>query len=188
LLKPIEEFAKHIAITGFKNVKIKDVEEFLEKINREKPANVEVQFFDAELVATWQHLYFAVLNALTAFKNKQNISKALAIEIMLYASAQRQIRKAMELIGIKPNSSKIVVIAVGEDPKTVETALSIVSKHVEAERDENILEVTDAKAKKIQEAFEISDLEIETVAKGDDLKGALVDLVIERMALLSVQH
>jgi hypothetical protein len=70
----------------------------------------------------------------------------------------------------------------------VETALSIVSKHVEAERDENILEVTDAKAKKIQEAFEISDLEIETVAKGDDLKGALVDLVIERMALLSVQH
>jgi hypothetical protein len=70
----------------------------------------------------------------------------------------------------------------------VETALSIVSKHVEAERDENILEVTDAKAKKIQEAFEISDLEIETVAKEGDLKRALVDLVIERMALLSVQH
>ncbi|MGB9713741.1 MAG: KEOPS complex subunit Cgi121 [Candidatus Bathyarchaeales archaeon] len=188
MLKPIEEFAKYMAITGFKNVKIKDVEEFLEKINREKPASVDVQFFDAELVATWQHLYFAVLNALTAFKNKQNISKTLAIEIMLYASAQRQIRKAMELIGIKPNLSKIAVIAVGEDPETVKTAVSTVLKHANAKQDDGVLELTDAKMKEVQRVFGISDVEIETVAEGDDLKGALVDLVIERMALLSVQH
>lgn len=188
MLKLLKEFAKYIAITGFKNVKIKDVEEFLKRILKEKPANVEVQFFDAALVATWQHLYFAVLNALTAFKNKQNISKALAIEIMLYASAQRQIRKAVELIGIKPDSSEIAVIAVGEDPKTVKTALSTVLKNVNAEKDDEVLELTDAKIKEIQRVFGISNLEIETLAKGDDLKGALVDLVIERMALLSVQH
>ena len=188
MLKHLKEFAKYIGITGFKNIKIKDVAEFLEKIRKEKPANVEIQFFDAELVATWQHLYFAVLNALTAFKNKQNISKALAIEIMLYASAQRQIRKAMELIGIKPNSSEIAVVVVGENPKTVKTALSTVLKHFNAEQDNGVLELTDAKMKGIQRVFGISNLEIETIAKGDDFKEALVDLVIERMALLSVQH
>jgi KEOPS complex subunit Cgi121 len=188
LLKHIEEFSKYVAIAGFKNAKIKDVEELFRKISKEKPTNVEVQFFDATLVATWQHLYFAVLNALTAFKNKQNISKTLAIEIMLCASAQRQIRRAVELIGIKPNSSEIAAIVVGEDPKTVETTLTMISKHIKAEGDDKILELTDAKIEKIQKFFGISDLEIETVAKKDDLKEALEDLVIERMALLSVQH
>lgn len=188
MLKHIEEFSKYVAIAGFKNAKIKDIEELFRKISIEKPTNVEVQFFDASLVATWQHLYFAILNALTAFKNKQNISKTLAIETMLCASAQRQIRRAVELIGIKPNSSEIAAIAVGEEPKTVKTAMRMISKHIKAESDDKVLELTDAKMEKIQKFFGISDLEIETVAKKDDLKEALVDLVIERMALLSVQH
>lgn len=188
MLKHIEEFSKYVAITGFKNAKIKDIKELLKKISREKPQNVEVQFFDASLVATWQHLYFAVLNALTAFKNKQNISKSLTMEAMLYASAQRQIRKAVELIGIKPNSSEIATVIIGENQKTVENALSTVSKHIEAERDDKVLEVTEAKAKEIQRVFGISDLEIETVASENDSRKVLVDLVIERMALLSVQH
>ncbi|MDH5793660.1 MAG: KEOPS complex subunit Cgi121, partial [Candidatus Bathyarchaeota archaeon] len=89
MLKYIEEFGKYAAITGFRNVQIKDTEEFLKKICKKKGSNVETQFFDAKYVATWQHLYFAVLNALTAFKNKGNISKSVTMETLLYASAQR---------------------------------------------------------------------------------------------------
>lgn len=188
MLKYIEEFRKQVEITGFRNVQIKDIEGFLKIIRKEKPLNVEIQFFDAKLVATWQHLYFAALNALTAFKNKENISKSLAMETMLYASAQRQIRKAMKLLGIKPDSSKMAVLVIGEKPETVRSALSMVSKRVKTEPDDTVLELTEEKATVIQKIFGISGVELKTIVRKDDLERALTDLVIERMALLATQH
>ena len=87
------------------------------KANRkENTENVELQFFDANLIATQQHLYFAALNALQAFQNKTNISKSLAMETMLYASAQRQIQKAIQRCGIKPQTTTMAVIIIGEKP------------------------------------------------------------------------
>ena len=188
MLKQIEEFGKHVAIAGFTNVKIKDIKEFLKTIREEKPSNVEIQFFDAKLVATWQHLYFAVLNALTAFKNEENISKSLEMESMLHASAQRQIRKAMKFLGIKPNSSEVAVLVIGEKPESVESALSLVSKYFEAKRDDTILKLSKEKAAAIRKIFGITDVELETVMKKTGLEKALTDLVIERIALLATQH
>jgi len=188
LLKHIEEFGKHVVITGFRNVKIKDTEEFLEKIRQQKPSSVEIQLFDANFVASWQHLHFAVLNALTAFKNKENISKSLAMETMLYASAQRQIRKATEILGIKPDTANIAVLIIGEKPETVKSALSTVSIHVNAQQDDSVLALSTKKMRIIQKTFGISDLELKTVMKKDGLEKALTDLVIERMALLATQR
>lgn len=188
MLKYITEFGKYVAIASFRNAKIEDKEEFFKIIHKEKPSNVEIQFLNAELVATWQHLHFAVLNALTAFKNKMNISKSLAMETMTYASAQRQIRKAMELLGIKSTTSKIAMLIIGEEPETVESAVSVISKHINAEHDDTVLELSKEKATHIQKTFGISDLELKTMMKENDLEKALIDLVIERMALLATQR
>lgn len=188
MLKQIEEFGKHVTIAGFRNVRIKDIEEFFKVMRKEKPSNVEIQFFDAKFVATWQHLYFAALNALTAFKNRENISESLAMESLLYASAQRQIRKAMKLLGIKPSSSEIAVLIIGEKLESVRSALSLVSKYVKAERDDTILGLSEEKAVDIRKVFVISDVELETVMKKGGLEKALTDLVIERIALLATQH
>ncbi|MGQ9507440.1 MAG: KEOPS complex subunit Cgi121 [Candidatus Bathycorpusculaceae bacterium] len=188
MLKHLEEFEKYIIITGFKNVKIGNAEEFLKKINKEKPSNVEVQFFDAKFIATWQHLYFAALNALTAFKNKTNISKSLTIETLLYASAQRQIRKAMENLGIKRGTSEIAVLIIGEKPDMVKSALRMVSKHINAKEDESVLEMSKGKNELIKKTFGILELELKTAMKKDDLENALINLVIERMALLATQR
>ena len=78
MLRYFEEFGEYVEITGFSNVKIEDAEGFL-KSTRRGQQGTAVQFFNAELVATWQHLYFAVLNALLAFKNERNISKSVAM-------------------------------------------------------------------------------------------------------------
>lgn len=187
MLKQIREFDKHIVVTGFKNVKIKNVEEFLNAVNGEKPIGVDVQFFDARLVATWQHLYFATLNALTAFKNSENRSKSLAMETMMYASAQRQIRKAMGFIGIKPSSSTLAVLAIGEKTENVRKTISIVARCVNSKSDDTVLELTKEKTKAICKAFGIGVKEIETAAEKENSNRAIVDLVIERMALLSTQ-
>ena len=188
MLKHLEEFGKHVAIAGFRDVKIADVEKFLDTVKSKIGLDLEFQFFDARLVATWQHLYFASLNALTAFKNKSNISKSLGVEIMLYASAQRQIRKAMELIGIKKGVSEIAVLVIGRDAESVNSALSCVAELLNAKRDDKVLMLSEEKIRALKKAFEISEIEIGTVMSKDDLEKAVVDLVIERMALLSTRR
>jgi KEOPS complex subunit Cgi121 len=188
LLKKIKEYEKYVAIAGFRNVKIASIEDFLEDIQRKKKSTIEVQFFDAKLIATWQHLYFASLNALTAFKNKVNISKSLAMETMLFASAQRQIRKATELIGIKPDSSEIAVLIIGEEANAVKSAISLILKLANAEHDDDVLMLSEEKINLIRRIFEISDSELEAVMAKNDLEKALTDLIIERMALLATER
>jgi len=187
MLKYIEEAEKYVEITGFRNLGISDPEGFMRAARRELPESACVQFFDAKLVATWQHLYFAVLNALLAFKNERNVSKSVAMETMLYASAQRQIQKAIDFIGVKCASVDVAVVVIGESSESVDVLLSAVSKHIGEEPDDGVLEVSREKAEVIREAFGITDVEFEAVLEKDEVEDALVDLVIERVALLPTQ-
>lgn len=187
-MKHIEEFKIYAEISGFKNVKISQAKEFLDKVSKEKPAGVEVQFFDARRVATWQHLFFAALNALTAFKNKENISKSLAMETLLYAAAERQITRAVELVGIAATSSDVAVLIIGKEPRKIESALSMVSKNVGGQRDEKVLELSKNKAATIRRVFSILEAELRTVMEKNDVEKAMTDLVVERMALLATQR
>jgi tRNA threonylcarbamoyladenosine modification (KEOPS) complex Cgi121 subunit len=189
VLKAIREFRKSLIITGFGNARIKNVADFLKAVSADKGAGVEVQFFDARLVATWEHLYFATLDALTAFKNEENISKTLAMETMLYASVQHQITKATELAGIKPTSTEIALLVIGNTGGEAKSALAAIQARIRGQADDGILEMSEEKAKAIKKAFGISDLELEAVRKGgEEEEKALVNLVIERMALLAAQH
>jgi KEOPS complex subunit Cgi121 len=187
LLKYIEEAGKYVELTGFRNVSIKDAKEFMKTAREETQQTAWIQFFDAKLVATWQHLYFAVLNALLAFRNERNISKSVAMETMLYTSAQRQIRKAIELMGVKRHSANVAVVIIGENPDSVQAVLSVVSKRVGAEPDGTVLELTKEKTQRIRKAFGIGPNELEAVMERKNAKQALVNLVIERTALLSTQ-
>ncbi len=186
MLQYIKEHGKYVEITGYRNIVFDLAEAFL-KANRKQTQNVDIQFFDADLIATQEHLYFAVLNALQAFKNKTNLSKTPAMETMLYASAQRQIQRAIERCGIKPQTKKMALTIIGDDPKQIADALEEVTKNVGSSTiDVKVLEMTKSKAAKIRKAFEITDEEIKTVVEGSKEK-AIANLVIERVALLSTQ-
>lgn len=187
MLYHFKEYAKYVEITGYKNVRFSLAEEFLKANRKETQQNSHTQFFNAQLIATQQHLYFAVLNALEAFKNKTNISKSLAMETMLYASAQRQIQKAIQRLGIRKECADLAVVIIGESPAEIRTVLQAVTAHVCAQPDESVLEMSIGKAKKIQEAFGIKDEEVKTVMKNDDHEEAVVNLIIERAALLATQ-
>ena len=184
MIKYIDEFGYCLAITAYKNVKIEDVEEFIQNIRKET-GNVIVQFFDARFVAGYEHLYFAVLNALTAFKHGLSISKNLAIEILLYAAAERQIRNAGQLLGIWEDTAKVAVVILAESKDEVVKALDKVSSIIQAEENESILEIDDEKFETIKKLFNVSDLELEAKLERKGLeKKALKDLIIERVALL----
>ncbi len=180
----IQKKEERIVIIGFSNVKLKDINGFLEQF---KEANIGavVQFFDAKHLAGSQHLYFAALHALNAFDKNITISNNLAVEALLYASAQRQIEKAVQMLGIKEDTSELAALIITKKGHKQLDCLSQVIEMIPGERNDTVLELTNKKVKKIQKKFSISDLEVEAKLKKDGLeKEALTDLMIERMALL----
>lgn len=185
-MNQLVDYQKFLEITGFQCVKIDSAKAFVNSICREMPKRVEIQLFDARLVATWEHLYFAALNACAAFQTGRCVSKSISVEIALYASSRRQIKKALNFIGVKPDTHNVAVMLLGDDPASVKKALAIVKKRFVSEPQESVLELHEEKKKIIRSAFEISDAELE-VLSGVNLERALVDLVLERVALLSTR-
>lgn len=189
MIRKLSEFGMYVAIAGFKDAKIGDVELLFGTV-RSKLSNIEaVQFFDAKLIATWQHLYFAAVNALTAFASKSNISNNLAMETLLYASAQRQIKKATDSMGIKSRTTDIAALVLAESENSAEDALRLVQSLISAKRHDAALEITQQKFMSIRRFFAISDVEFSAELRKKGLeKEALVDLVIEHGALLATQR
>ena len=187
LLRKIEGFRKYAAIVGFKNTVMNDVEGFLQEIRNLMPSGVVIQFFDARRIATWEHVYFAVLNGMTAFRNKKNISRNIAVESMLYVSAQHQIQKATTLFGVTVNSREIAVLIVGNTLHSVKSSLSMFSEKITANRDDKVLELSKRKIIEIRNIYRPSDAEIKVFIKNRNLERGLTDLVIERMALLAIK-
>jgi len=181
----MEEYGKYVEITGYRNIAFTSAEQFL-KESRKRTQTTDIQFLDADLIATQEHIYFAVLNALQAFKGETNISKSPAVETILYASAQRQIQKAIERCGIKPQTTNMAVVVIGDDPKQIETLLQAVTQCVGAEPDEVVLALTTSKMERIKKIFGITDQEVKASTDGNSER-AIVNLVIERVALLATR-
>ena len=187
MLKSLSEYGKWIYIVGYKNFKLKDAKSFLNKIREIIGSSVDVQFFNADLVATWQHLYFATLNAVMAMQTKRNISKSLAVEVLLYASAQRQISKAIELIGVNHDCTNIAAVIIGENDESVKKAYSIISNFLKFEENMDVFGTSDSKNSEIRKIFGITDEELKASYKADKSADPLVLAVLERIALLSTQ-
>ena len=184
----LEKFNRHLMVAGFRNVKIRDADDFFQTL-KDDTDNTCVQFLDASLVAGFEHLRFAALNALNAFEGQVCISSNLAIEILLYASAQRQIKEALRLIGIQPSTRKVAVVILGSTQEQSSKKLRAVSPLIGGQRDDRVIDLTDEKQAGIKKLFGISDAELEAKAKRRGLeKQALIDLVIEHMALLVTQR
>jgi predicted phosphoribosyltransferase len=81
----------------------------------------------------------------------------------------------------------MAVIIIGENPKQIETVLQAITECVGVEPDEKVLEMSKVKEKKIRETFQITDEELKTVMKNENREEAVVNLVVERVALLATQ-
>ena len=184
MIKHVEEYGRFLGISGFRNIQVLDAKTLADSIHKSVPAGVEVQLFDAALVATWEHLYFAAVNALMAFRGGCNASKSLAVESVLFASAQRQIRRAIDLVGVKAGFGDVAVLVFGESNGDVEAALSATEKAIGTKPDESILELTPQKIAGVKAAFDMSDAELQATS-AKTAEAALVDAVVEHMALLS---
>lgn len=178
-----ESINRNITILGFSNVKIENPNNLLEKFRTEN--KTPIQFFDARFVAGKQHLYFAAINSLNAFEKRTNISNNLAVETLLYASGQRQIKKAVKMLGITKDTTEVAALIMPKNTQEQEQYIKIVTETIPGKRNDQALDLRDTKINAIKKLFQISKQEFEAKLKREGLeKEALTDLVIEHMALL----
>lgn len=181
-----EVLGKYLVVGGLRKVEIIDVENTLNLI-RARVGSCQFQILDASMVAGFEHIYFAVLNALKSFRSGLNISKSLAIEMMTFASGQDQIREAIEVLGVKPGLQNIAVAVIADSRDEAFAALNNILDLLGGERDDGVIELTEEKIPFMVERFNISSSELEAFMRGS-LKDALKGAIIERMALLITQR
>jgi KEOPS complex subunit Cgi121 len=183
----LPEFGQVLSLLGFRDVHIASIDVFLTQLRRVAP--IPLQVFDAAVIASQQHLLFATLNALTAFEQGQRISENLAVEILLYASGQRQISKAIELMGVKPTTATIAVAFLTATPDDAETMEAKLTQAIPGVRDDRVLAFQAGKVERVINAFAVTDRELAAVADdGENPWVALVKIVIERGALLAIDR
>ena len=183
------EGGKAVSILGFCGVKIGDVDDFLRKVKvGVHPAGVQI--LDAARVAGNSHLFFAFLNAQRSFEQGQAISDNLEMETLLYASGQRQINRAIEMLGVKPQTSSIATIIFASDEREVEDAENKLAKLVSGVWDDSVLEVKgNGKIEGLMKVFEVTELELKTMAgSGTTLDEALTWFIVEMGSLLSTKR
>lgn len=129
-----------------------------------------IQALDAAMVVSERHVFYAAEKAIAAFQEGRNVAKDLGIEILRYASGQRQIEKALSL-GVSDATERVALLIVDD------------LEDDEVRRIANTLIVPDDRGsfdvERVRRFYDISDAEIE--AAGED---RIPDLVLERVALV----
>jgi KEOPS complex subunit Cgi121 len=137
----------------------------------------DIQVIDSRYVAGKEHLEFALAQAEKAFQRKTNISKDLMMEALVRASAQRQIKKALETYGVQ--NSKSVYVLGEELPRSLldDYGCIEVSPGIDERR-----------YRDLKERFEVTEEEVDAIAGAsfDERVDALKGIIKERIALLEV--
>jgi KEOPS complex subunit Cgi121 len=179
---------KFVGVTGFRDIKPFNIDKLLGKIIRlGNEKKVIIQLFDSDLIATWEHLFFAALQGVKAFLHSNNISKSLAIESLIYASGQRQIKLAVNLLGLKPMTKNCALLLLGTSPEEIESLIEEIFRDLGGKLDLSVLDINESKFNRIKTTFDVSDLEIETITLNNtwnEQKTALIKLILERLAFL----
>src|SRR6266540_3000013 len=154
----MEEIDHHYLLSlGFNHAKVSDPEKVLRQL---RSANkVQVQLLKAGLVGGPEHLRFAARNALHSFRSKSPRSKSLAMEYLLYLSCQRQISKAISLLGVEPTDRQVVLVALSESKEAIQEVESL-SKLLFGEADDSLVEIgSNRKLAEIQRYYGVSNRE-----------------------------
>jgi KEOPS complex subunit Cgi121 len=153
---------------------IKDKKHFLLALkNLQAKTGCLAQVLDADIVVSERHLYFAVEKALLAFSEGKNIAKDVGMEILRYASGERQIERALSK-GFTDSTERIALILIA-NPKA--------DWHWPEPSELSEVVIIDGygcsfKPEEVRVAFNITTEELEAANEAK-----LPDLVIERVAL-----
>ncbi len=155
---------------------ISDVDDFLSKIEFfSKNYKISIQAFDADMIFGKDHILSAVEHAVRSINQKTNTTNSFEMEILLYASGERQLKLAIPKMGVKSGKVRIALVLIGDNIS--EGMIKKFISNLSLNLDDNVLNGDIDTLKK----FGLKDDEIKTVAK--DKYG---NLILEKVALVDI--
>jgi len=169
-----------ILVVGAKGT-ILNIENFLQQILEFSQHNsIVVQAIDAEVVYGQDHLVSATEHAVRAFAQGRQSTNSLELEILLYASGERQIQKAIPKMGVKKGKHAVAFVLVDEskrERKAYENLVDRLLKTIKFIRDDTVLEGD----RETMTRFGIGTKELQTIP---DTKYG--ELILEKVALVDI--
>ena len=166
-----------IQIFGAKG-NIRDIDVFLENIaSLSKKYNIIIQAMNADVIFNKEHLISAYEHAIRAMKRKKNSTNSLEMEILLYASGERQIKSSIKKMGVKCGKSNIAFAFVSDNEEISDQMIDNLLKTLDLIRDDKVLDGNINTLKK----FGITCKEIKTVTKAK-----YGHLIMEKVAMVDI--
>ena len=161
---------------------IPDVDVFLGQIRGfAQDHHVVIQVFDADVIFGRNHLVSAVEHAVRAVKRNTNTTSTLGMEILLYASGERQLKLAIPKMGVKKGDSKIAFVLTSKieeiKGKISDCLINKMLEQLNLSRDDSVLDGDRNTLRK----FGINENEIKTV-----IEAKYGDLILEKVAMVDV--
>lgn len=158
---------------------ISDLPAFLKSLNDFSAGyNVQIQGFDARKIADDDHLMFAVHRAREAFAAGTNQAKDIGLEVMRFASGQKQIDKCFSM-GLIRGENRCLFIFIGESDEQLTAAQNAFADVFGLKNDAPLS--LEEKRLFLVKQFGITDKESEAVGSA-----RLKDLVMERVSLVDI--
>lgn len=162
-------YMDNIQILGFKGT-INSIGETLDYIDSIKEDGEIIQLLNADSIVSKNHIIHGVNQALLAFDRGENLANDLSVGIALRCSAQRQISKAFNILGLKEGEMNLCVILINSKDHFEELSKIFTP-------DDSVFDLDESNLIKI---YKISDDEI--------INMSLEDIIIDRIAKLTVNY
>lgn len=159
----------NIKIIGFR-ANIDSVGDTLDRINSIKKDGEIIQLLNADSIVSKNHIIHGVNQAFLAFERGENLAKDISVEIVLRCSAQRQISKAFNLLGLHEGEMNLCAVLINcEDYSDELSNMFTLDDSVLTPDVENLIKV-----------YDICDVELENMS--------VEEIVIDRITKLVVDY
>ncbi len=174
-------FGKRFVGVAGGQVKVRNIDELLQKLAKIDGKNKTIsQTLDASRIAGKKHLLHAAHLALIAHATGKNFAQSLDIELLCWVAGLRQIEQALERVGVHKGELSVALLTIGNSREQVRRTQEEALYRLEIKRDDKVLEVTPEKTSDLSKTFSIHERELDVTS--------VDELILERVALLSLQH
>lgn len=162
-------YMDNIQILGFK-ANIVSVGDALDKIDSIKEDGEIIQLLNADSIVSKNHIMHGVNQAFLAFDRGENLAKDISVEIVLRCSAQRQISKAFDMMGLKEGEMNLCALLINSNDYSHEwDSIFTRDDDVLAPDFDNLIRV-----------YNISDVELQNMS--------VEEIIIDRITKLTVDY
>ncbi len=177
-----------VGMSEFKNSRHLNRKALLTLARSEAESVLAIQFFDSSMIVDELHLLSAVQNAVNAWRGGYMKSRGLDVEMIVYASAQHQIGRALELMGVTDDTNGVLVVVLGAQLGSVKECIRILGLAIGKEITPAFHKTLD-RIKAIMKVFSISDSEVALFLTRHDKKSwqrAVSRCLVSRISQVAV--